>query len=162
MIWISINNIERGYIMLKKLVSVLLSVVLLFALSTTSYAQGFNVNMPDDFSQLGSDVMPCFEYTNTTYTSLSISNSGVATCSTSLNGYSGTTTKIVIKMTLQSDSWLWWSTEKEWTTTINNWYGSFVKSTNVDSGTYRVKVEYTVYSGSKSEEITTYSQEKEF
>lgn len=143
--------------MLKKIVSVLLSVVLLFALSTTSYAQSPTSSISD-----GSDIMPCFEYTNTTYTSLSISNSGVATCSTSLNGYSGTTTKIVIKMTLQSDSWLWWSTEKEWTTTINNWYGSFVKSTNVDSGTYRVKVEYTVYSGSKSEEITTYSQEKEF
>ena len=106
--------------------------------------------------------MPCFEYTNTTATTLSISTSGTATCSAKLNGYNGTTTKIVIKMTLQKKTLLWWSEVDSWSTTINNWYGSLTKTASVGSGTYRVKVEFTVYSGSNSEEITTYSQEKKY
>lgn len=147
--------------MVKKIISLMLSIVLIFCVSTVVSAES-PVVTPGTLEQTESDVMPCFEYTNTTATTLSISTSGTATCSARLNGYNGTTTKIVIKMTLQKDSWLWWSTEETWTTTINNWYGALTKTAPVDSGTYRVKVEFTVYSGSNSEEITTYSQEKEF
>lgn len=147
--------------MLKKILSLLLSVILLCSVSTVAYAQD-TVAEPGALEQTESNVAPCFEYTNTTYTSLSISTSGKATCSTSLNGYSGTTTKIVIKMTLQKKTLLWWSEVDSWSTTINNWYGDLTKTVSVKSGTYRVKVEFTVYSGSNSEEITTYSQEKEY
>lgn len=146
--------------MLKKLISLLLSVVLLFAISTVSYAQSPEVNASNEIVQ--SDVMPCFEYTNTTYTSLSISSSGTATCLATLSGYTDVTTKIVIKMTLQKKTLFWWSEVDSWTKTINDSYGSLTKTASVGSGTYRVKVEFTVYSGSNSEEITTYSQEKSF
>ena len=141
---------------MKNIFALILSVILLFYGSIFSHAQTPTVELSVY------DVAPCFEYTNTTATTLNISSSGKATCVASLNGYNGVTTKIVIKMTLQKDSWLWWSTEETWTTTINNCFGSLSKTKTVDSGTYRLKVEYTVYSGSNSEEITTYSQEAEF
>ena len=146
--------------MLKKFISLLLSVILLFAMSTVANAQSPDKTVQNESTQ--SDVMPCFEYTNTTATSLSINSSGKATCSTSLNGYNGTTTKIVIKMTLQKKTLLWWSSQETWSATVNNWYADLTKSASVGSGTYRVKVQFTVYSGSNSEEITTYSQEKKY
>ena len=147
--------------MTKKILSLMLSIVLIFSFSLVASADS-PVMTPGLLEQNNSDVMPCFEYTNTTYASLSISSSGTATCTTSLNGYTGTTTKIVIKMTLQKKTLLWWSAQETWTTTINDSFGSLVKTASVGGGTYRVKVEFTVYSGSNSEEITTYSQEKTY
>ncbi len=147
--------------MVKKIMSLMLSIVLVFCVTIVASAES-PVVTPLTLEQTESDVMPCFEYTNTTATSLSISTNGTATCLATLNGYSGTTTKIVIKMTLQKKTLLWWSTEESWSTTINSWYGGLSKTASVGSGTYRVKVEFTVYSGSNSEEITTYSQEKTY
>lgn len=147
--------------MVKKIMSLILPIVLIFCVSIVASAES-PVVTPGTLEQTESDIMPCFEYTNTTATSLSITTAGKATCSTSLNGYSGTTTKIVIKMTLQKKTLLWWSEVDSWSSTINNWYGTLTKTTSVGSGTYRVKVEFTVYSGSNSEEITTYSQEKKY
>ena len=137
----------------------MLSIALIFCFSIVASAESV-VTAPKTLEQTESDIMPRFEYTNTTKTSLSISN-GVATSTTTLTGYSGTTTKIVIKMMLQKKTLLWWSTQETWTTTINNFQGGLSKTASVGSGTYRVKVEFTVYSGSNSEEITTYSQERE-
>lgn len=148
--------------MLKKLISLLLSIILLCGFSTVAYAQSPNTIQQEETVQSEADIMPCFEYTNTTYTALNISSSGTATCTARLNGYDGTTTKIVIKMTLQKKTLLWWSEVDSWSTTINTWYGALTKTASVDSGKYRVKTEFTVYSGSNSEEITTYSQETEY
>lgn len=103
--------------------------------------------------------MPCFEYTSSTVTGLSFSND-VASCVTRVNGYSDVT-KIVIKMTLQKKTLLWWSKVESWSGTFNDCIGSLAKTASVGSGTYRVKAEITVYSGSDYEEITAYSQEKE-
>ena len=148
--------------MSKKLIALILCVVLLCCLSTVAYAENPVAIEPNVLMQSDSGIMPCFEYTNTTATSLSISSSGTATCSTSLNGYTGVTTKIVINMTLQKKTLLWWSEVDSWSKTINDSFGSLTKTASVGSGKYRVKVEFTVYSGSNSEEITTYSQEKEY
>ncbi len=148
--------------MSKKLTAMLLCVVLMCSFSTVAYAQNPAVITPDELVQTESDIMPCFEYTNTTATSLSISTSGTATCTARLNGYNGITTKIDIKMTLQKKTLLWWSEVDSWSTTINNSYGALTKTASVGSGKYRVKVDFTAYSGSNSEKITTYSQEKEF
>lgn len=147
--------------MTKKILSLVLSIVLVFSFSMVAAAES-PVATTGTLEQKDTEVMPRFEYTNTTYASLNISTSGTATCTTSLNGYTGTTTKIVIKMTLQKKTLLWWSAQETWTTTINDSFGSLVKTASVGSGTYRVKVEFTVYSGSNSEEITTYSQEKKY
>lgn len=147
--------------MVKKIMSLMLSIVLIFCVSIVASAES-PIVMPETLVQNSSDVMPCFEYTDSTYASLSISSSGTATCTSALNGYSGITTKIVIKMTLQKKTLFWWGAEQTWTSTINGDYGSLAKTASVGSGTYRVKAEFTAYSGSNSEEITAYSQEKSF
>ena len=145
--------------MLKKFIALLLSIVLLFALSTVAYAQSPDVVLQNESAQ--SDIMPCFEYINTTYTLLSISSDGTATCLATLSGYNGVTTKIEIKMTLQKKTLFWWSEVDSWTKTVNDSQCSFKKTASIDGGTYRVKAEFTVYSGSNREETTSYSSEKE-
>lgn len=147
--------------MVKKIISLMLSIVLIFCVSIVAYAES-PVITPGTLEQIEADVVPCFEYTDSTTTTLSISTSGKAICSATIYGYSGTTTKIVVNMTLQKKTLFWWSTEESWSTTVNNWHGTFTENASVSSGTYRVKVEFTVYSGSNSEEVTTYSQEKTF
>lgn len=148
--------------MSKKIAALILSVVFIFSAAMVAGAEGASAPVsPASSSEGEPGIQPLFEYTNITAVSLSISN-GTATCSARLNGYSGITTKIEIKMTLQKKFLLWWNTEESWSTTINDFYGALTKTASVDSGTYRVKVDFTVYSGSKSEEITTYSQEKEY
>ena len=97
-----------------------------------------------------------------TFVGLSISSSGTATCSADAEGYYGTTTKVHIKMTLQKYTILWWSKVETWEGTFNQAYGALCETAQVGSGTYRVKAEFTVYSGSNSEEITSYSQENKF
>ena len=92
---------------------------------------------------------------------LSITN-GTASCSATLTGINGTTTKVVIKMTLQKKTLLWWSEAESWTATYNTYYGTLSKTATVKSGTYRVKAVYTVYSGSNSESITDYSDQKKY
>ncbi len=145
--------------MSKKIAALMLSVMLLFSAAVMVQAEDSVGSGAEGISQSDSLVQPLFEYTNVTGVSLSISG-GKATCVTTINGYYGITTKIVIKMTLQKKTLLWWSKQESWTTTINDWYGGLTKTASVGSGTYRVKVEFTVYSGSKSEDITTHSQEK--
>ncbi len=153
---------KEGKEMSKKIAALILSVVFIFSAAMVAGAEGASAPVsPASSSEGEPGIQPLFEYTNITAVSLSISN-GTATCSARLNGYSGITTKIEIKMTLQKKFLLWWNTEESWSTTINDFYGALTKTASVDSGTYRVKVDFTVYSGSKSEEITTYSQEKEY
>lgn len=102
---------------------------------------------------------PMYEYTYSVLPSLSISGEKAA-CTTVVSGYSGTTTKIQIKMTLQKRFLFWWNEEESWSSTTNGYSATLYKTAAVDSGTYRVKAEITVYSGSKSETITQYSAEK--
>lgn len=143
--------------LLKRIAAVVLSTVVLLTASFCASAEN-PANNQQALAVSDAEVMPCFDYTSSTVTSLSISND-VATCSTGLNGYSNVT-KIVIKMTLQKKTLLWWSKVESWTATFNNVAGAMTKTASVGSGTYRVKVEFTVYSGSDYEEITAYSQEK--
>lgn len=154
---------KEGKEMSKKIAALILSVVLIFSAAMVAGAEGARAPVsPASSSEGEPGIQPLFDYTNTTTASLKISN-GTAACVTTITGYYGVTTKIEIKMTLQKKFLLWWNTEESWSTTINDYYGGLSKTTaSVDSGTYRVKVEFTVYSGSKSEEITTYSQENEY
>jgi len=107
-------------------------------------------------------VQPRWSYTNMTYAGLSIAPDGKAISAADAEGYYGTTTKIHIKMTLQKYTLLWWSKVETWEGTFNTYYAAMNETTYVGSGTYRVKAEFTVYSGSNSEEITMYSQENKF
>ncbi len=132
-------------------ICLLMSLLLLFPLQVMASA-----------ATTENQVQPRWSYTNLTYVTVKITSDGTATCLADIEGYDGITTKIYIKMTLQKYTFLWWSKVETWETTINDFYGFLSRQTQVGSGTYRVKAEYTVYSGSNSEQITSYSQENKF
>lgn len=97
-------------------------------------------------------VQPRYNYTNIISATLA-NSSGKALCIGNVNGYNGTTTKIVLTVTLQKKTLLWWSKVQEWTTTANTYYATISKTVAVDSGTHRVKVEAKVYAGSNYENV---------
>lgn len=101
---------------------------------------------------------PRYSYTNITNTSLNI-NSGVATCSGSLIGYQGVTTKVRITITLQKRNFLlFWSDQQSWSETFYSWNGNLVKKFSVSGGTYRVKATYEAYANADCEEINQTSK----
>lgn len=97
-------------------------------------------------------VQPRYSYTRGISATLA-NSSGKAVCAGDVNGYNGTTTKIVMTMTLQKKTLLWWSKVQEWTLTENDYMATLVKTVSVDSGTHRVKVEAKVYAGSNYENV---------
>ena len=139
--------------MAKKVFSVFLcSVLLLLTMSVGVGAQ----SVDEDSNQ---QIQPRYSYTNDTFQDIYVSN-GMIACHGSVEGYSGVTTKVTITLYLQKKTLFWWSDEEEWSTSYNRYYGSFTgKVTLPESGTYRTKAVYTVYSGSSSETITGYSSE---
>lgn len=100
-------------------------------------------------------------YINTTVTTLTISG-GVATCTGTITGYSGITTKVVIALFLErktagSSTWSGYASDPA--KTINSFFGSYQMKKSVDRGyQYRVRAVYTAYSGTKHESITGFSQ----
>lgn len=110
-------------------------------------------------------ITPFWAYTADTITVLSISSSGVATGTAKITGYSGTTTKVTITMTLQKKGGflnLFWNDVVTWTQTFNDYKGALSKSYNVSGGTYRIRADYVAYKGSASETITAYSSEVKY
>ena len=129
----------------KRIICLLMSLLLLCSLNLVSSAE--------------TAVQPRFSYTANASISLAITTSGTAYCATDVQG-NNLATKVYIKMTLQKYTVLWWSKVESWEGTFNNVYGTLSETAQVGSGRYRVKAEITVYSGSNSEEITEFSQEK--
>lgn len=151
--------------MLKKFLALVMCIVIMCSMGVVANAQGIS-SVNDDYaltvSESGeSQIQPRYDYTATISCSLN-NSSGKAQCVGVVGGYSGTTTKIVIKMTLQKKTLFWWSKVQEWSSTTNAHTAAMSKTVSVDSGTYRVKLVATVYSGSKSEEIEMYSKTNEF
>lgn len=136
--------------MLKKILALVMCLVLMCGMGVVASAETAE-----------NKVQPRYSYTNIITATLTNSG-GKALCGADVEGYSGTTTKIVITMTLQKKTLLWWSEVEEWTTTSNTFYATLVKTATVDSGKHRVKVEATVYSGSNSEEVSCTSQTYDF
>lgn len=103
---------------------------------------------------------------NSLYTYRNTSNLTIsgkeATCKTIVDGYIGETTKISFAQTLQKkNSSGSWSTVKTWSKTVNDYSYTYTnKYSGLAKGTYRVKTSATVYSGNKSEVVTSYSAEK--
>lgn len=135
---------------MRSLLCLVLSAVMLFSMNTFSAAA----------VSAETAVQPRYSYTAFTYAELDINAKGVATCYAEVEGYAGITTKVHIEMKLQKYTLWLWPTVETWEGTFNDYCGALSKTATVGNGTYRVQVVYTVYSGSSSEEITTYSQEK--
>ena len=136
--------------MFKKILALVMCVVLMCCTGLIASAE-----TPEN------QIQPRYSYTN--MVSCSLNNaSGKAQCVSNVAGYNGTTTKIVMKMTLQKKTLFWWSKVQEWSLTSNTYYATLSKTVAVESGTYRVKLVATVYSGSNSEEVDNYSQTNSF
>ena len=96
-------------------------------------------------------------YTQKCSSNLSVS-SLYATCKSSLTGYVGSTTKIEVTQTLQVKNGAQWRKCEAWEATYYSYTCDFINHRTVYSGNqYRVKSEFTVYSGSNYETITVYS-----
>ena len=93
------------------------------------------------------------------YSSTLYISGNTATCISSLTGYKGETTQIVIGQTLQKrDSSGNWTSVKYASATINNYRGTLTKTyTGLSSGTYRLKSSFIVYAGSYFETLLKYS-----
>ena len=103
------------------------------------------------------DVMPCYNYTSTYSVDLTYTGSNLSGTA-SITGYPGVTTQINMVMTLQKKGLLRWNDESSnYDYTIFSDTASLGNLYTVGSGTYRLKVVFTVYSGSASETITAYS-----
>lgn len=127
--------------MFKKILALVMCLVLMCSTGLVASAE-----------TVDSQVQP--RYTYTSLISATLANSGgKALCVGDVEGYSGETTKIVLTMTLQKKTLLWWSKVDEWTTTSNTFYATVSKTVAVDSGTHRVKVEAKVYAGSNYETV---------
>lgn len=138
--------------MRKKLISVILTAVLLCSMGMGTHA--LNAETQND-----SGIQLLNVYTDYVTTTLGINN-GVADCVAYIEGYEGVTTKVSIEMTLQKKNFLWWSNVKTWSYSVYDYQTSIEEFISVDSGTYRVKATFTAYSGSASETTTGYSPEK--
>ena len=137
---------------MKKLLATMMAIVSLISIAVLpAAASGVD---------LENTVMPCYEYTNNTVTSLRISANGVATATSKLSGYRNLTTKINIYMYLErkvDGEWVaidsWWADENTYSLTLEETF-------SVDPGfTYRIHASYYAYSGSDFEHIDEYSQE---
>lgn len=137
--------------MIKRFISLFLCLILFV---TTSVFTAHAENLDDGMMSPS----PRYSYTDAAVSFLNINN-GQAVCESRLSGYPNITTKINLSMTLEKKTLLWWSAQQTWTQTTNGYSTSISKSYNVGSGTYRVKTVCTVFSGSASETVTSYSQE---
>lgn len=132
--------------MIKKLISIIMAAVM-----TTAFI-GSTIS--------AIEITPFFMYTSTCSSSLSISN-GSASCFSSLTGYYGTTTQIVISHTLQKkNSNGGWDFYSGWQSTTQGSFAALSNTqNNLTSGSYRIEAVFFVYAGNNWEKITTYSNQ---
>ncbi|NMB32881.1 MAG: hypothetical protein GX992_01390 [Clostridium sp.] len=136
--------------MFKKLVSLITVAVILSFLLTF-----FSIPVSS------SDVSPCYLYTYSAFSTLTISGT-TATCTSTAKGYIGLTTKVYTYQALEKkNSNNSWSLVESWGKNDIGYIGS---ATNVKSGlapgTYRLRTSFTVYAGSEYEIVEVLSFEK--
>ena len=136
---------------MRALLCMLMSVVLVLSMTVWASAE---VNEEE------TSVQPRLNYTGYATSSLSITTAGTARCIADVEGYSNIATKVKITMKLQQYIALQWTTIAEWSGTFNDFYGTLSKTKTVYTGRYRVKSNFTVYSGSSYEKIEVISPEK--
>lgn len=103
-------------------------------------------------------IAPYYDYTNSISSRIYISGQ-TAICGGTVNGKSSVN-KIEMEMTLQKKTLFWWSKVETWTLTKYSSVATMEKSKAIESGTYRVEVKATVYSGNSKETVKVYSEER--
>lgn len=139
---------------MKKLLSLVTAITMLFSTGILANAEEY-----DSFIDEG-PIIEEYSYTHTISSGLAISNK-TAYCSSSVVGYYGTTTKIIVTQTLQKKAGASWTGTSTWTKTFNSWYANYDNTkSSLIGGTYRLKTVAKVYKGSNYETITVYSYER--
>lgn len=136
---------------MKRVFAFLLSAVMLFGTGVTASADA------DPDVPIKDEIVEDYQYTSEIRSSLSIS-SKTATCKSTVYGFSSKTTKVEITQTLYQKIGDYWYYVTSWNKTANTWYAIYTTTkSSLSSGTYRLKTEAKVYSGSAYETITVYS-----
>ena len=155
----------------KKIVALLLVVGLLASFWVIANAESSERSEPNgnnfvaERERVDDPVGPTrMAYISSYHVALLISGSGVATCTSSLTGYSGTTTKVTITIYLEKKGFLglYWSDVTSWSQTFNDYRGTLSKDYTVGKGTYRTRTVFTAYKGSASETVTAYSSQVKY
>lgn len=132
---------------MKRLISILLAVVMSFALGTAVFAEAVPYSLGDG-----------------TCESILVISGNTASCTSTFKTTSDDFSKVEITQSLEKHSFLWvWDTVGgEWNKTSGNESVSFTnKVTDLDSGTYRVKSVFKVTDiYGKTETSTVYNSEK--
>ncbi len=98
-------------------------------------------------------IMPIMDYINDASYNLWIDNN-VADVEASVYGHTSAT-KCEIEVKLQEKGLIFWSTYDSWSVTENSYDADLYESVSVNAGkSYRIKVTFTVWSGSESETRT--------
>lgn len=141
--------------MLKRTLIVMLTLVVTISLCGTAFAADNRV----DSSRGNMSIM--FTYISSIYTDLTISSSGVASCTATITAYSGIdSVKISGYLQYYNNGWI---TLKSWSQTTSGTYGSMAKTYSVSEGyNYRFLVYYYVYDGSNVVESTSGSDTYNF
>lgn len=136
--------------MLKRIISILLSLTVIFSFG-----------LPASAARGNNEISPNYLYTLSGSSSLNISN-GTATCKSQLTGISSKTTKVVGYQYLEKKNDRNWETVSggTWNDTANSFMLTLSNTKkSLGSGTYRVRAVFTVYSGTKFETVEKTSNE---
>lgn len=136
---------------MKKLISVLLSLTLVFTNCLFVSAE------PDLDAPVDIEIIEDYQYTASLTSTLSISNK-TASCKSVVRGISNIATKVIVTQTLQKKNGNSWNNVISWTKTFNSWYAIYTTTkSSLSSGTYRLRTIAKVYSGNNYETIPVYS-----
>lgn len=140
----------------RKVATVLLLSIMQFTLFPM--ASWANISAASE-SQEGNIIMPRLTYIEECKNGLTISN-GVATVDCWVNGdvLDATKSKVIAELQVKSgNSWIAYGT---WVDTQNDYEAYVYETKSVKAGnTYRVKATFTVWEGSQSETVTSFTDE---
>ena len=103
-------------------------------------------------------IMPYYNNVSRTSTSFEIS-SGEAHIITSFSGYPGVTQRVEITTTLYVSVGVDWIEHSNWYDESTRHRGTFNHTIEVESGTYKVFVEYRLYGSGGDADVITYEKE---
>lgn len=136
--------------MKKSVLSLLVALVMIFALALTAFA----AVVKDD------TVSPRLAYIGGTDASFTV-NTFTCDGTADMCGKGGVV-KVKIKMQLQKDNDGVWKTVETWEKTFNSVSGDLAGSANISPlSTYRLKITYTAYTSSDSESLTAYRYDED-
>lgn len=135
---------------LKKKLAMLLTCLVFLLMPSISMASDNN-----DY-----DVMPCLTYIVDAKTTLSISgNTATVDCWVNGDVLDATKAKAIVELQVKNSATNWIPVAI-WTDTQESFKASVYKTKTINpDNTYRVKATYTVWEGSQSETITSYTDE---